>query len=191
MHLKDAVPPSQLNSSSHRKYTAETIAMIYDSVVILALPFVTLTPSCLARATISIRFLDETACAILSRNMSSCTLRRSGFFVDLLGSVGLVVHEKKVQVTDVVDKESLVSGRHHVAGLPVATVTNLHASMSSVTHPQFVVLRPCSLRVSVAHSSLSLLLLHVFSSGPTYLGHNGLSLEATAHGVVDTLWLPP
>ena len=38
---------------------------IYDSVVILALPLVTLTPSCLARATISILFLEETACAIL------------------------------------------------------------------------------------------------------------------------------
>jgi hypothetical protein len=34
-------------------------------VVILALPLVTLTPSCLARATISIRFREDTACAIL------------------------------------------------------------------------------------------------------------------------------
>lgn len=38
---------------------------IYDSVVSLALPFVTLTPNCFALATISILFLDETALAIL------------------------------------------------------------------------------------------------------------------------------
>lgn len=38
---------------------------IYASVVSLALPFVTLTPSCFALETISARFLEETACAIL------------------------------------------------------------------------------------------------------------------------------
>lgn len=37
----------------------------------------------------------------------------------LLGGVGLVVHEKEVDVTDVVDEECLVSGWHHVAGLLV------------------------------------------------------------------------
>lgn len=40
-------------------------SIVYDSVVNLALPLVTLTPNCFARATISILFLDETACAIL------------------------------------------------------------------------------------------------------------------------------
>lgn len=38
---------------------------LYDSVVTLAFALVTLTPSCFARATISIRFLEETPCAIL------------------------------------------------------------------------------------------------------------------------------
>ena len=38
----------------------------YTSTVTLALGFVTLTPSSLARAIISTLFLDETACAILS-----------------------------------------------------------------------------------------------------------------------------
>ena len=37
----------------------------YDSTVTFALPFVTFTPSALARAMMSIRFRDETACAIL------------------------------------------------------------------------------------------------------------------------------
>ena len=37
----------------------------YDSVEIFAFGFVTLTPSCLARAMISMRFREETACAIL------------------------------------------------------------------------------------------------------------------------------
>ena len=40
-------------------------ATSYDSVEIFALPFVTLTPNCFARATISMRFLDETECAML------------------------------------------------------------------------------------------------------------------------------
>lgn len=44
-------------------------ATIYDSVVSLALPLVTLTPSCLARATISIRFRELTACAILRKDV--------------------------------------------------------------------------------------------------------------------------
>ena len=43
----------------------------------------------------------------------------------LLGSVGLVVHEEEVEVTDVVDEESLVAGGHHVAGLLVAAVADL------------------------------------------------------------------
>lgn len=37
----------------------------YTSVVTFALAFVTLTPNCLARAIISIRFREETALAIL------------------------------------------------------------------------------------------------------------------------------
>jgi hypothetical protein len=35
------------------------------------------------------------------------------------------VHEEEVEVTGVVDKERLVAGGHHVAGLLVATVANL------------------------------------------------------------------
>lgn len=37
----------------------------YASDASLALPLVTLTPSCLARLTISMRLREETACAIL------------------------------------------------------------------------------------------------------------------------------
>jgi hypothetical protein len=49
-----------------------------------------------------------------------------GTFVGvLLGGVGLVVHEEEVEVAGVVDKERLVAGGHHVAGLLVATVTDL------------------------------------------------------------------
>lgn len=44
----------------------------------------------------------------------------------LLGSVGLVVHEEEVHVADVVDEEGLVAGRHHVAGLLVAAVSDLY-----------------------------------------------------------------
>lgn len=103
---------------------------IYDSVVILALPLVTLTPSCLARATISIRFLEETACAILQICQQPDLVSHRASWLDVLGSVGLVVHEEEVQVAGVVDEESLVARRHHVAGLDVATVADLDAERS-------------------------------------------------------------
>lgn len=41
-----------------------SLLQVYDSVVTLALGLVTLTPSALALATISILFLEDTACAI-------------------------------------------------------------------------------------------------------------------------------
>lgn len=97
--------------------------LAHDSVVILALPLVTLTPSCLARATISILFLEETACAILH----TCQISVGGCEAEknILCGVGLVVHKEKLEVTGVVDQEGLVTGWHQMAGLPVRTVTDL------------------------------------------------------------------
>lgn len=42
------------------------------------------------------------------------------------------MHEKELQIASVVDKESLVAGRHQVAGLLVATVANLLGGYQSV-----------------------------------------------------------
>ena len=74
------------------------------------------------------RFLAETPCAILV-GMLEKFLRFCFFFsrkrLSVLGGVGLVVHEKELNLGGVVDEESLVAGRHHVAGLLVGTVTNL------------------------------------------------------------------
>ena len=42
------------------------------------------------------------------------------------------MHEEKVDITDVVDEESLVSGWHHVAGLLVGSETNLNISSALV-----------------------------------------------------------
>lgn len=42
-----------------------------------------------------------------------------------LGGVGPVVHQEEVDVVGVLDEESLVAGRHHVAGLLVGTIANL------------------------------------------------------------------
>ena len=102
---------------------------------IFALPFVTFTPSCFARATISIRFLEETACAILWFVLVpvSCSVKMRGLYV-LLRGVGLVVHQEKVEVACVLHKESLVAGRHHVAGFLVAAVADLYFAMASVLH---------------------------------------------------------
>ena len=49
----------------------------YDSVVILALELVTLTPSAFAFATISTRFLEETADAISAAYVLLCMRRSS------------------------------------------------------------------------------------------------------------------
>jgi hypothetical protein len=57
---------------------AQTSSPAYDSVLTLAWPFVTLTPSCFALVTISMRFLAETACEILGNVSPACTLREGG-----------------------------------------------------------------------------------------------------------------
>jgi hypothetical protein len=90
--------------------------------VTLALGFVTLTPSSFARATISILFLDETAWEILYPVSPSIKVLGDA---NILCGVDLVVHEEEVNVTGVVNEESLVTGGHHVAGLLVRSETNL------------------------------------------------------------------
>ena len=42
-----------------------------------------------------------------------------------LGGVGLVMHHEKIDIADVVDEESLVAGRHHVAGPLIAAIADL------------------------------------------------------------------
>ena len=49
-----------------------------------------------------------------------------------LGSKGLAVHQEKLDILLVVDKESLVPGGHHVAGLLCGTIADLgHGGPSS------------------------------------------------------------
>lgn len=45
--------------------------------------------------------------------------------VNVLGGVGLVVHEEQLDVLDVADKEGLVARGHHVAGLLVGAIADL------------------------------------------------------------------
>lgn len=47
------------------------------------------------------------------------------FWAVVLGSVGLIMHKKHVDIRGVLDKERLVAARHHVAGLLVGTVSDL------------------------------------------------------------------
>ena len=106
----------------------------YDSVEILAFAFVTFTPSCFARATICIRFLDETACAILQGLVSQCNKATFGDINLLLGRVCLVVHEEQVEVASVVDEEGLVARWHHVTGLLVVSEADLRTSSHQYVH---------------------------------------------------------
>jgi hypothetical protein len=91
--------------------------------VTLAFGFVTLTPSSLARATISILFLDETAWEILFHVSPPFYLVfiefSFGVCVYVLCGEGLVVHKEEVDIAGVVNEESLVAGGHHVASLLV------------------------------------------------------------------------
>ena len=53
-----------------------------------------------------------------------------GIWVDILGSVGAVVHQEELDILGVVDEESLVAGGHHVTGLLVGAVTDLISNAS-------------------------------------------------------------
>ena len=81
-----------------------------SSTVTRPLGFVTLTPSALAFAMISTRFLDETACPILFRHVNTaslwCVMIRGK---DILSSKGAGMHEQKLNILGVVDEEGLVS----------------------------------------------------------------------------------
>ena len=113
--------------------------------------------------------------------------------VDILSGVGLVVHEEKVQVAGVVDEESLVAGRHHVAGLDVATVADLYAERSLAfcsPCPAFSVLVVAIARPYLRPSS-NVLFSPFSACFLTHLWHSGLALESSADTVVDTLWLSP
>lgn len=94
------------------------------------LGLVTLTPRALAFSRISTRLREETAWPILLP-VSFVTLLLSPFSLGLncigniLSGEGAVVHKEKLNVTGVLDEESLVARGHHVLGLLVATVSDL------------------------------------------------------------------
>lgn len=71
----------------------------------------------------SIRFLDETLWAILC--LVSGGLLGDQSIRDVLGSVGSVVHEEKLNVVDVADEEGLVAGGGQEAGLLVGAIADL------------------------------------------------------------------
>lgn len=121
---------------SPRRKTPTTVVVdpLYTSVVTLALALVTFTPSCFARAMISIRFLEETLWAILLSHVSpdaTCSPAFSfvtGYVsrtVDVLSGVGTVVHHQQLNIVDVADEEGLVAGGHHVTGLLVGAKADL------------------------------------------------------------------
>lgn len=66
----------------------------------------------------------------LDRGMAYSTLDETKGRRDILGGVGSVVHHQEFDILDVVDKEGLVAGGHHVAGLLVGTKANLHIQLS-------------------------------------------------------------
>lgn len=104
------------------------------------------------------------------------------------------MHEEKVNLGNVVDEEGLVARRHHVAGLPVGTVTNLYelGRPSATTLLRKVMIRP----VPYSHFLVDDFSFPCPSSflgllDDAHLWHGSLALEASADTVVDTLGLSP
>jgi len=57
-----------------------------------------------------------------------------------LGGKGLVVHEQEIHIVNVVDKERLVAGRHHMSGLLIRTVSNFrHGSLPLEPPPDAII----------------------------------------------------
>jgi hypothetical protein len=106
--------------------------------------------------------------------------RRKARGVNILSGVCPVVHEKELNVLGVLDEECLVAGGHHVAGLLVATVTDLY--------PETIIYQHLSRRAVV--DGVWCRRKYVGVPNP-YLGHSSLSTEASADTVVDTLRLAP
>lgn len=52
--------------------------------------------------------------------------------MNVLGSVGSVVHHQQLNVLGVADEEGLVAGGHHVTGLLVGTIANLRRSQQPI-----------------------------------------------------------
>lgn len=163
----------------------------------------TLTPSCFARATISTRLRAETAWAILQSRIS--TRMRVSFKIGrcLLGSVGAVVHEQEVEVAGVVDKEGLVAGGHHVAGLLVAAVADLcdvsrqrpylQTPPRRANVPASSVQQRCPcLQNPPSPTSIFPIFPHFLPCiGSTHLRHSSLTLEPSPDPVVNAMRLPP
>ena len=158
-----------MNARSNPALPAPAICMIitlshpclYDSMEIFAFAFVTFTPSCFARATISMRLREETACAILYV-VSLCSVNSAVGAGIVLSGVGLVVHEEEVEIARVVHEEDLVAGGHHVACLLVVSVADLYfpclSALTSPSYPPFQV--PSVLDIPPRASALSPGLLH-------------------------------
>jgi hypothetical protein len=54
---------------------------------------------------------------------------------DILSGIGAVVHEQKLDIFGIVDKEGLVAGGHHVSCLLVAAISDLS---NMITYQHFV-----------------------------------------------------
>ena len=128
---------------------------------------------------ISTRFLEDTACPILSH--------ASAFYVsvhcsghDILGSKSLIVHEKKVNIAWVLNEEGFVAGWHHVASLLVGAEPNLDFTIQRSAIVDFALSYPVIDRFR-CKASISL----------TYPWHGHLTFEPSPYAVINAFRLPP
>jgi hypothetical protein len=92
---------------------------------------------------------------------------------NILSSEDSVVHEEQVDIIDVADKESLVSGWDQMSCFLVGAVSNLLFKFVSLLSP------------------LTSPFFSFEGWRNTYRWHSGLTLESPPDSIVNTLWLPP
>jgi hypothetical protein len=89
---------------------------------------------------------------------------------DILSGICLIVHEEKVDVARVVDKEDLVAGWCQVLGLLVAAISNLyHRLLAAVLNFFFCFTR------SLARSAIRVVVLAPTGGVSTCLWHSSLA----------------
>ena len=167
--------------------------LVYDSVVTLALAFVTLTPSCFAFATISTLFFDETACEILPLvSIALPWVDHVDWVAYSAAKVVLCMRRRSTSLmlltTKALCPEGIMCRVFLFEPYPIYHITLLAQILMFLC---FSLSAPSLYAHSyVTLSSLTRLSRRIFSLR-TYLWHSSLALEPSSNSIVDTLRLPP
>ena len=179
-HIAMVMSPCPCNPQRH-------YALAHASTVTLALGFVTLTPSCFARASMSTRFREETECAIL-RVVRMTALWTRFYFVR--------TQRRKSGYASEAHPGRGCCGRGMLYGPRASCGVSSCSSRSQSIHRHVSVLildtKSCTKCLCIVTSSSSVCAWSQGSiSGLSHLWHRHLAFETSSHAIVNALWLPP